>query len=74
MNALNNFANFSAKGKFKQAAIAFIAAQCLTKAEKQSIDKIFRALDQDGDGHIVKEDIQQGFLDYFDKKLSDQEV
>ena len=41
---------FEAQSKFKQATFSFIAAQCLSKAEKEGIDKIFRALDTNGDG------------------------
>jgi len=50
LNALTNMQEFEAQSKFKQATFSFIAAQCLSKAEKEGIDKIFRALDTNGDG------------------------
>ena len=52
----------------------FIAAQCLTKNEKAGVDKIFKCLDSNGDGQIDKQDVKDGYAEYFGKYLSDREV
>jgi calcium-dependent protein kinase len=58
----------------KQATFAFIASQLLSKQEKEQIDKVFRAMDINGDGRLSKDEIQQGFGQYFGRSLNDKEV
>ena len=65
MNALMNLQNFNAQSKLKQATYAFIASQLLSKQEKEQIDKVFRAMDINGDGKLSKEEIQLGYAEYF---------
>jgi calcium-dependent protein kinase len=74
MNALNNLQNFNANSKLQQATYAFIASQLLGKQEKESIDKVFRAMDVNGDGKLSKEEIQNGYLTFFGRSLNDEEV
>jgi calcium-dependent protein kinase len=62
LNALTNLQNFNANSKLQQATYAFIASQLLGKQEKESIDKVFRAMDVNGDGKLSKEEIQNGYL------------
>jgi calcium-dependent protein kinase len=52
MSALTNLQNFNASSKLKQATYAFIASQLLSKQEKEQIDKVFRAMDLNGDGKL----------------------
>ena len=52
IGALTNLQNFNAKSKLKQATYAFIASQLLSKQEKEQIDKVFRAMDLNGDGKL----------------------
>ena len=56
MGALKNLQNFNASSKLKQATYAFIASQLLSKQEKTDIDKVFRAMDVNGDGKLSKEE------------------
>ena len=70
-NALSNLQNFKAQSIFKQATFAFLAAQCLTPAEKAHIDKIFRALDINGDGCLDIEEFKQGFRDFYGDDYTD---
>ena len=74
MNALTNLQSFNANSKLKQATYAFIASQLLNKQEKEQIDKVFRAMDINGDGKLSKEEIQIGFAQYFGRSLDDREV
>ena len=74
MNALTNLQSFNADSKLKQATYAFNASQLLNKQEKEQIDKVFRAMDINGDGKLSKDEIQQGFAQYFGRSLDDKEV
>jgi len=58
----------------KQATYAFIAAQLLTKQEKEKIDEVFRAMDLNGDGKLSKEEIKIGYSQFFGKELGDDEI
>ena len=74
MSALTNLQNFNASSKLKQATYAFIASQLLSKQEKEQIDKVFRAMDLNGDGKLQKDEIKQGYAEYFGRQLTDQEI
>lgn len=74
MSALTNLQNFNAKSKLKQATYAFIASQLLSKQEKEQIDKVFRAMDLNGDGKLQKDEIKQGYAEFFGRQLTDLEV
>ena len=56
------------------ATYAFIAAQLLTKQEKEQVDEVFRAMDLSGDGKISKEEMKDGYLQFYGKEMSDQEI
>ena len=74
MGALKNLQNFNASSKLKQATYAFIASQLLSKQEKTDIDKVFRAMDVNGDGKLSKEEIKNGYAEFFGKSLTDEQV
>ena len=74
MGALKNLQNFNASSKLKQATYAFIASQLLSKQEKTDIDKVFRAMDANGDGKLSKVEIKNGYAEYFGKSLTDEQV
>lgn len=74
MSALTNLQNFNAQSKLKQATYAFIASQLLSKQEKEQIDKVFRAMDLNGDGKLQKDEIKKGYAEFFGRNLTDQEV
>ena len=74
MSALTNLQNFNASSKLKQATYAFIASQLLSKQEKEQIDKVFRAMDVNGDGKLQKSEIKAGYAEFFGRQLTDDEV
>lgn len=74
MSALTNLQNFNAQSKLKQATYAFIASQLLSKQEKEQIDRVFRAMDLNGDGKLQKDEIKKGYAEFFGRQLTDQEV
>lgn len=74
MNALSNLQSFNAQSKLKQATFAFIASQLLSKQEKEQIDRVFRAMDLNGDGKLSKDEIKGGYAEYFGRSLNDTEI
>jgi len=58
----------------KQATFAFIASQLISKQEKEQIDKVFKAMDLNGDGKLDKNEIKLGYKEYYDKDLDDEEL
>ena len=65
---------FESGSKFKQIVCDFIAKKLLTKEEKFQVDKIFSAIDINGDGSLSKEEIKLGYAKFFDKQYSDEEL
>jgi len=45
----------------KQAALAFIASHLTKDEEKRDLDKIFKAIDINGDGNLSKEEVMLGY-------------
>lgn len=74
MGALTNLTNFNANSKLKQATYAFMASQVFNKQEKNNIDKIFRAMDLNGDGKLSKDEVKAGYESHFGKALSDDDI
>jgi len=74
MSALTNLQSFNAQSKLKQATFAFIVSQLLSKNEREQVDKVFRAMDRNGDGVLTKEEIKAGYLEYFGRSLNDPEI
>jgi calcium-dependent protein kinase len=74
MGALSNLKTFRADQKMKQATFAYIASQLLSKAEKENLAKIFKALDKNGDGKLSKEEIYEGYEQFFGRTLDRPDV
>ena len=74
MGALTNLKTFRADQKLKQATFAFIASQLLSKSEKENLARIFKAIDKNGDGKLSKEEIMDGYDQFFGKNMDKNDV
>lgn len=72
--ALHNLKNFRAEQKLKQATLAFIVSQCLTKEETDKMEEIFSAMDKNNDGMLSKEEISEGYEEHFGIPIDDEEL
>ncbi|EAR82072.2 calmodulin-domain kinase (macronuclear) [Tetrahymena thermophila SB210] len=66
--------NFRAERKLQQAALTFIASQCTSKDEKNQLNKIFKALDKNGDGILTKNEIFEGYRQFMSAEEAEFEV
>ena len=69
---LNNLRNFRGTSKLKQAALAFIASHLTKDEEKRDLDKIFKAIDIDGDGTLSKSEILIGYEEHFGIPITEE--
>lgn len=74
IGALSNLKTFRADQKLKQATFAFIASQLLTKSEKENLAKIFKAIDKNGDGKLSKDEIMDGYDQFFGKNMDKDDI
>jgi len=72
--ALTNLSKFRAEEKIKQATIAFIASQLLSKKEKDSLSSVFKAFDENGDGMLSKEEIKNGYEKVFGYSINEEQI
>jgi len=73
-NSLQNLKAFRAKTQIKQAVYSFISSQIMSKEDKEHIDHVFRALDVQNNGYLNRQDVQDGFNEYFDIELTSAEL
>jgi calcium-dependent protein kinase len=69
---LINLKNFSGNSKLKQAALAFIATHLAKDEEKRDLDKIFKAIDINGDGDLSKEEVLMGYEEHFGIQITEE--
>lgn len=72
--ALSNLKNFRAEQKLKQATLAYIVSQCLTKEETDKMEEIFAAMDKNNDGMLSKQEISEGYEEHFGVPIDDEEL
>ena len=73
-NTLQNLRTFRGSSKLKQAALAFIASHLTKDEEKRDLDKIFKAIDTDGDGTLSKEEVLLGYENHFGVPITEEQV
>jgi calcium-dependent protein kinase len=58
----SNLSNFHAGQKLQQAAIAYIVHNLIKKEDCEEMRKAFMEFDENGDGHLTKEELRKGLL------------
>lgn len=71
---ISDLKNFRAREKIKQATCSFIAAQLISKKEKEALASVFKLLDKNGDGKLSKAEVKAGFDKHFGQAMSDDQV
>jgi len=74
LKALGNLKNFRAEQKLKQATLAYIVSQCLTKEETDKMESIFESMDKNNDGMLSKQEIREGYEEHFGVAIDDEEL
>jgi len=72
--ALTNLKNFRADQKLKQATLAYIVKQCVSREETAKMEEIFAAMDKNNDGMLSKEEISEGYEEHFGYTIDDEEL
>ncbi|CAG9318358.1 unnamed protein product [Blepharisma stoltei] len=72
--SLSNLLGFKNENKIKDAIITFIVTQLASSQDLREAREIFRKLDQNGDGKLSREELENGFenLDGFSPEILDQ--
>jgi calcium-dependent protein kinase len=59
--SLNNLKAFTAEQKLKQAFLAFISSQMMTKELEKQLSASFRAIDKNGDGKLSRDELLEAY-------------
>jgi calcium-dependent protein kinase len=54
--------------------MAFIASHLTSKEEKKDLEKIFKAMDADGNGELSREEVLAGYEEHFGIPISEEAV
>lgn len=63
-SSMENMFKLQATSKLQQAALTYIASQCLTWFDKQSMERIFQGVDVRASGKLTKEDVKIAYQKY----------
>jgi len=61
-NINKNLINFQSNQKLQQASLAFIVHNLVSKEQTTVLRKAFNEFDENGDGHLTKEELEKGLL------------
>ena len=64
---VNNLKQYKSNYKLQQAAIAVIVHNIPSNHEIKELEKAFRVIDENGDGHLIKDELVKGFTKLFRK-------
>jgi calcium-dependent protein kinase len=60
LDCMDSLKSFRSEGKLRQAICVFIAAQLISKEERDKLTQAFKALDQNHDGRVSREELITG--------------
>lgn len=72
--ALDNLVHFHSHNTMKAATLTFIGSQLISKAEREKLGTIFKALDKNSDGKLSKAEVKEGYFEIYSRLISDEEL
>ena len=72
--SLKNLMNFRSDRKLQGAIWEFFVAYMTSDEDKQNLLETFKALDENGDGMISREELLSGYRKITDAQISDEEL
>lgn len=73
-HALDNLIHFHTHHKVKVATLTFIGSQLASKSEREELARVFKNLDQNGDGRLSKDEVKEGYHHHYGRLISDKEI
>lgn len=73
-HALDNLIHFHSHTTIKAATLTFIGSQLVSKDQREELARVFKHLDQNGDGKLSKDEIKDGYQVHYGRLISDKEV
>ncbi len=71
---MDNLIHFHAHSTLKTATLTFIGSQLMSKDERESLARVFKQLDVNGDGQLSKEEIKNGYRIHYGRNITDKEI
>lgn len=71
---LNNLKNFRVSQKFTQLSLALLAHNFADDEEIEKLRTIFKEFDENGDGHLSREELTKGLMRVMDKEDAEKET
>lgn len=61
--------------KLKQASLSFIGSQLLAKQEKEKLSRVYKAIDESGEGKLDKHELLEAFNKHgIDNYITEEEI
>ena len=73
-DVLKNIKNFDAGEKFQQATIAYIVHFIYPSNEIEELKRVFKTIDNNGDGRLTYDELTKGFELVFGKEITSHEI
>jgi calcium-dependent protein kinase len=74
VDTLNQLKKFMVGQKLKQATMSIIVIQFLSETDKKAQQELFQAIDKNGDGKLSKDELYDGCIKAFGKKMTKEQI